>query len=132
MYLSSIYLSTSVSLAVASRFFTTKPPGKTPRQLYRQRDMNIYRYIFWSSIATQLTMIYFLYFQNCPSQHQSIPTDTKQLTLEWAFQMKIQHSRAMTKLDSILKRRYITLVINVFIVKLWFLQQSCVDVRVGQ
>ena len=37
----------------------------------------------------------------------------------------------MTKLDSIFKSRYITLLTKVFILKLWFLQQSCADVRVG-
>ena len=39
--------------------------------------------------------------------------------------------RAMTNLDSILKSRDITLPTEVHLIKLWFFQWSCVDVRVG-
>ena len=39
--------------------------------------------------------------------------------------------KVMTNLDSILKSRYITLPTKVHLVKLWFFQWSCVDVRVG-
>ena len=39
--------------------------------------------------------------------------------------------KAMTNLDSILKSRDITLPTNVRLVKLWFFQSSCMDVRVG-
>ena len=39
--------------------------------------------------------------------------------------------KAMTNLESILKSRDITLPMKVHIVKLWFFQQSCMDVRVG-
>ena len=39
--------------------------------------------------------------------------------------------KAMTNLDSILKSRAITLPTKVHLVKLWFFQWSCVDVRVG-
>ena len=39
--------------------------------------------------------------------------------------------KAMTNLDSILKTRDITLPMNVHLVKLWFFQWSCMDVRVG-
>ena len=38
--------------------------------------------------------------------------------------------KAMTNLDSILKSRDITLLSKVCLEKLWFFQQSCVDVRV--
>ena len=38
---------------------------------------------------------------------------------------------AMTKLDSILKSRDITLSSKVCLVRLWFFQWSCMDVRVG-
>ena len=37
----------------------------------------------------------------------------------------------MTNLDSILKSRDITLSTKVNVVRLWFFQYSCVDVRVG-
>ena len=37
----------------------------------------------------------------------------------------------MTNLDSILKSRDITLPTKVCLVKLWFFQWSCMDVRVG-
>ena len=40
-------------------------------------------------------------------------------------------SRAMTNLDSILKSRDITLPTKVHLVKLWFFQWSCMDVRVA-
>ena len=39
--------------------------------------------------------------------------------------------KAMTNLGSILKTKDILLLINVYIVKLWFFQQSCTDVKVG-
>ena len=39
--------------------------------------------------------------------------------------------QVMTNLDSILKSREITLPTNVRLVKLWFFQWSCMDVRVG-
>ena len=39
--------------------------------------------------------------------------------------------KAMSNLDSILKSRDITLLTNVRLVKLWFFQWSCMDVRVG-
>jgi len=39
--------------------------------------------------------------------------------------------RVMTNLDSILKSRDITLPTKVHLVKLWFFQWSCMDVRVG-
>ena len=39
--------------------------------------------------------------------------------------------KVMTNLDSILKSRDITLPIKVHLVKLWFFQWSCMDVRVG-
>ena len=38
--------------------------------------------------------------------------------------------KAMTNLDSILKSRGITLLKKVYIAKLWFFQQSCINVRV--
>ena len=38
---------------------------------------------------------------------------------------------AMISLDSILKRRDITLPTKFCLVKAWFFQQSCMDVRVG-
>jgi len=38
---------------------------------------------------------------------------------------------AMTNLDSIIKSRHITLLTKVHLVKLWFFQKSCMDVRVG-
>ena len=37
--------------------------------------------------------------------------------------------KTMTELDSVLKSRHITLPTKVHIVKLWFFQQSCTDVR---
>ena len=39
--------------------------------------------------------------------------------------------KVMTNLDSILKSRDITLPTKVCLVKLWFFQLSCMDVRVG-
>ena len=39
--------------------------------------------------------------------------------------------KVMTNLDSILKSRDITLLTKVHLVKLWFFQWSCMDVRVG-
>ena len=39
--------------------------------------------------------------------------------------------KVMTNLDSILKSRDITLLTKVHLVKLWFFQGSCMDVRVG-
>ena len=39
--------------------------------------------------------------------------------------------KAMTNLDSILKSRDITLPTKLCLVKLWFFQWSCMDVRVG-
>ena len=39
--------------------------------------------------------------------------------------------KVMTNLNSILKSRDITLPTKVHLVKLWFLQWSCMDVRVG-
>ena len=39
--------------------------------------------------------------------------------------------KVMTNLDSILKSRDITLSTNVHLVKAWFFQWSCMDVRVG-
>ena len=39
--------------------------------------------------------------------------------------------KVMTNLDSILKSRDITLSTNVRLVRLWFFQCSCMDVRVG-
>ena len=39
--------------------------------------------------------------------------------------------KAMTNLDSILKSRDITLPTKIRIVKVWFFQQACMDVRVG-
>ena len=39
--------------------------------------------------------------------------------------------RVMTNLDSILKSRDITLPTKVHLVRLWFFQWSCMDVRVG-
>ena len=39
--------------------------------------------------------------------------------------------KVITNLDSILKNRDITLLTKVSLVKLWFFQWSCMDVRVG-
>ena len=39
--------------------------------------------------------------------------------------------KIMTNLDSILKSRDITLPTKVHLAKLWFFQESCMDVRVG-
>ena len=39
--------------------------------------------------------------------------------------------KVMTNLDSILKSRDITLSTKACLVKLWFFQQSCMNVRVG-
>ena len=39
--------------------------------------------------------------------------------------------KVMTNLDSIFKRRDITLSTKVHLVRLWFFQWSCMDVRVG-
>ena len=39
--------------------------------------------------------------------------------------------KAITNLDSILKSRDITLLTKTRLVKLWFFQSSCMDVRVG-
>ena len=39
--------------------------------------------------------------------------------------------KVMTNLDSILKSRDITLPTKVRLIKVWFFQWSCVDVRVG-
>ena len=39
--------------------------------------------------------------------------------------------KVMTNLDSILKNRDITLPTKVCLVRLWFFQWSCMDVRVG-
>ena len=39
--------------------------------------------------------------------------------------------KVMTNLDSIFKSRDITLPTMVHLVKLWFIQWSCMDVRVG-
>ena len=39
--------------------------------------------------------------------------------------------KVMTNLDSMLKSRDITLPAKVLLVKLWFFQSSCMDVRVG-
>ena len=39
--------------------------------------------------------------------------------------------KVMTKLDSILKSRDITLPTKFYLVKVWFFQWSCIDVRVG-
>ena len=39
--------------------------------------------------------------------------------------------KVMTNLDSILKSRDITLLTKVGLVRLWFFQWSCMDVRVG-
>ena len=39
--------------------------------------------------------------------------------------------KAMTNLDSILKSKDITLSTKVHLVRLWFFQWSCMDVRVG-
>ena len=39
--------------------------------------------------------------------------------------------KVMTKLDSILRSRHITLPTKVRLVKLWFFQWSCMDVRVA-
>ena len=39
--------------------------------------------------------------------------------------------KAMTNLDSILKSRAITLPANVCLVRLWFYQWSCMDLKVG-
>ena len=39
--------------------------------------------------------------------------------------------KSMTNLDSVLKSRDITLLTKVNIVKLWFFQLSCTDVRIG-
>ena len=39
--------------------------------------------------------------------------------------------KVMTNLDSIFKSRDITLLTKVHLVKLWFFQWSCMDVRVG-
>ena len=39
--------------------------------------------------------------------------------------------KVMTNLDSILKSRDITLPTKVRLVRLWFFQWSCMDVRVG-
>ena len=39
--------------------------------------------------------------------------------------------KIMTNLDSILKSRDITLPTKVHLVKLWFFQRSCIDVKVG-
>ena len=39
--------------------------------------------------------------------------------------------KVMTNLDSILKSRDITLLTKVVLVRLWFFQWSCMDVRVG-
>ena len=39
--------------------------------------------------------------------------------------------KVMTNLDSILKSRDITLPTKVHVVKVWFFQWSCMDVRVG-
>ena len=39
--------------------------------------------------------------------------------------------KAMTNLDSIFKSRDITLPTKVCLIRLWFFQQSCMDVRAG-
>ena len=39
--------------------------------------------------------------------------------------------KAMTNIDSILKSRDLTLLTKVHVLRLWFFQSSCMDVRVG-
>ena len=39
--------------------------------------------------------------------------------------------KVMNNLDSILKSRDITLLTKVYLVKVWFFQWSCMDVRIG-
>ena len=53
---------------------------------------------------------------------------------DWSHEIKRQlllGRKVMTNLDSILKSRDITLTTKVHLVKLWFFQWSCMDVRVG-
>ena len=52
---------------------------------------------------------------------------------DWSHEIKrclLLERKFMTNLDSILKSRDITLPTKVHLVKLWFFQESCVDVRV--
>ena len=39
--------------------------------------------------------------------------------------------KAMTNLDNMLKSRDITFPTKILLVKLWFFQESCMDVRIG-
>ena len=53
---------------------------------------------------------------------------------DWSHEIKrrvLLGKKVMINLDSILKRRDITLPTKVHLVKLWFIQWSCMDVRVG-
>ena len=53
---------------------------------------------------------------------------------DWSHEIKrraLLGKKVMINLDSILKRRDITLPTKVRLVKLWFIQWSCMDVRVG-
>ena len=53
---------------------------------------------------------------------------------DWSHEIKsrlLLGSKAMTNLDSMLKSREITLPTKVRLVKVWFCQQACMDVRVG-
>ena len=51
---------------------------------------------------------------------------TVAMKLEDAYSLKV-----MTNLDSILKSRDIALPTKVCLVRLWFFQSSCIDMRVG-
>ena len=53
---------------------------------------------------------------------------------DWSHEIKrrlLLGRKVMTSLDSILKSRDITLPRNVHLVKAWFFQWSCMDVRVN-
>ena len=54
--------------------------------------------------------------------------------IDWSHEIKrrlLLGRKVMTNLDNILKSRDVTLPTKVHLVKVWFFQWSCMDVRVG-
>ena len=59
------------------------------------------------------------------------PKSLQMMTAAMKLKDACSLEEVVTNLDSILKSRDITLPTKVHLVKLWFFQSSCMDVRVG-
>ena len=70
-------------------------------------------------------------WKECQTLFWGAPKSLQMVTAAMKLRHLLLGRKAMTNLDSILKTRDIPLLTKVHLVRLWFFQWSCMDVRVG-